>query len=112
VSKNTEVLREWLCECADDLEALRYGSHRKYESQKPDLIWSVIESFVSLADVYGNPMGMIAVDVKWTPKTVPLVKVESAGSTVLQERGSDGQETEAACGGIQGEGERWLPFAE
>ncbi|MCH7688733.1 MAG: hypothetical protein IH899_18970 [Planctomycetes bacterium] len=62
VSKNTEVLREWLFECADDLETLRYGSHRKYESQKPELIWSVIESFVSLANEYGSPMRLITVD--------------------------------------------------
>jgi len=62
VSKNAEVLREWLFECADDLETLRYGKHRKYESQKPELIWSVIESFVSLANEYRSPMRLITVD--------------------------------------------------
>ena len=62
VSKHPEALHEWLFECADDLATLAFGNHRKYESQKPDSIWTVIESFVSLANEYGSPMGLMAVD--------------------------------------------------
>lgn len=62
VSKHPESLHEWLFECADDLATLAFGNHRKYESQKPDNIWPVIESFVSLASEYGSPMGVIRVD--------------------------------------------------
>lgn len=63
VSKNPEALREWLVECADDLDTLMYGNHRKYESQKPKYIWSVIESFVLLANDYGSPTDLISKDV-------------------------------------------------
>jgi len=62
ISKHPEALHEWLFECADDLETLRYGRHRKYESQKPEFISSVIESFVSLANEYRSPMGLITVN--------------------------------------------------
>ncbi len=60
VSRDPDALREWLSEC-DDLESLRYGSHRKYESQKPELIWSVIESFILLVDEFDTPTRLFSV---------------------------------------------------
>lgn len=54
-----EALEEWLHECADDLATLAYGNHRKYESQKPGLIWSVMDSFITLAKQYGSPSQLI-----------------------------------------------------
>ena len=66
MSKHSEALHEWLFECAEDLATLAFGNHRKYESQKPDNIWPVIESFVSLANAYGSPMGLIRVDADET----------------------------------------------
>jgi hypothetical protein len=63
VSKNQEALREWLFDIADELETLMYGNHRKYESQKPKHIRSVIESFINLAIDYGSPTDLIAIDV-------------------------------------------------
>lgn len=63
VVKNPEALHEWLLKCADDLDTLMYGNHRKYESQKPKYIWSVIESFVLLANAYGSPTDLISNDV-------------------------------------------------
>lgn len=62
VLRNPAALREWLFECAEDLETLAFGNHRKYESQKPVRIWSVIDSFVSLAGDYGTPMELFSVD--------------------------------------------------
>ena len=62
MSKHPEALHDWLIECGDDLATLAFGNHRKYESQKPERIWPVIESFVSLANEYGSPMGLIRVD--------------------------------------------------
>ncbi len=61
VSEAPEALEEWLIEHSDELTTLAYGNHRKYESQKPDLVWSVIESFVSLANDYGSPSQLIAI---------------------------------------------------
>ena len=61
VSEAPEALEEWLTEHSDELTMLAYGNHRKYESQKPDLVWSVIESFVSLANDYGSPSQLISI---------------------------------------------------
>lgn len=60
MSRDPDALREWLSQC-DDLESLRYGSHRKYESQKPELIWSVIESFILLVDEFDTPTRLFSV---------------------------------------------------
>ena len=54
------ALEDWLHECPDDLATLAYGNHRKYESQKPGLIWSVMDSFITLAKQYGSPSQLIA----------------------------------------------------
>ena len=50
VQKNWKSLRDWLYDHEDDLQSLSFGNHRKYDSQKPDLLWEVIESFIYLAD--------------------------------------------------------------
>ena len=60
VAAAPDVLQEWLDECTEELATLSYGNHRKYESQKPDLIWSVMESFISLGQEYGSPSRLIA----------------------------------------------------
>lgn len=60
VAAAPDALEEWLHECPDDLATLAYGNHRKYESQKPGLIWSVMDSFITLAKQYGSPSQLIA----------------------------------------------------
>lgn len=62
VRKNRESLRKWLYHHADRLHSLSFGNHRKYESQQPSLLWKVIESFIDLADEYGGPMALFALD--------------------------------------------------
>jgi hypothetical protein len=52
-------LHKWLLKRFSDLQSLSFGNHRKYESQKPQAIWKVIESFVTLAQGCGGPKGMV-----------------------------------------------------
>lgn len=54
--------RNWLYDHSDDLTSLSFGNHRKYESHKPDLLWVVFESFFDMANDYGGPAGIVAVD--------------------------------------------------
>lgn len=60
VAAAPDALEEWLHECPDDLATLAFGNHRKYESQKPGLIWSVMDSFITLAKQYESPSQLIA----------------------------------------------------
>lgn len=62
VQKNWKSLRVWLYNHDYDLQALSFGNHRKYESQQPDLLWEVIESFIDLADECGGPMAMFTLE--------------------------------------------------
>ena len=59
VCKKFDAFESWLFECSEELESLRYGNHRKYESTKPDLILETVESFVDLADEHGGPLNML-----------------------------------------------------
>jgi len=61
VSARPNALHSWLHEHADDLASLSFGNHRKYESQKPDLLWEVIESFIELAERHGGPGALVTV---------------------------------------------------
>ena len=60
VSARPKTFRNWMYDHVDDLESLSFGNHRKYESQQPDLLWEVIESFIDLAKEFGGP-GALAV---------------------------------------------------
>ncbi len=61
VSARPKTFHYWLYDHAADLESLSFGTHRKYESQQPDLLWEVIESFVDLAKEYGGPGALVVV---------------------------------------------------
>ena len=61
VSARPKTFHYWLYDHAADLESLSFGNHRKYESQQPDLLWEVIESFVDLAKEYGGPGALVVV---------------------------------------------------
>lgn len=62
VRKNAPSLRNWLSKHAADLQTLAYGNHRKYESKQAEDIWKVIESFLTLAEKNGGPLGLVAID--------------------------------------------------
>jgi hypothetical protein len=64
VSKAPGVLRRWLSDHAVDLKSLSFGNHRKYESKRPKAIWSVVESFLTLAEEYGGPQELFTIDGK------------------------------------------------
>lgn len=62
VSTAPQVFRHWLMGHAIDLKSLAYGNHRKYESNRPAILWSVIESFISLARQFEGPSGLVMLD--------------------------------------------------
>ena len=62
VSERPQSLEEWLFNNADKLGTLRYGNHRKYESQKSSLIWATLNSFIDLANRHGGPADLVHVD--------------------------------------------------
>jgi len=62
VSGRPKTFRNWLYDHTNDLESLSFGNHRKFESQKPDLLWKVIESFIELAKRHGGPRAMVPSD--------------------------------------------------
>jgi len=56
-STDPEAFQVWLLESSrsGNLNKLRFGNHRKYESKKPRTLWKVIESFYALVqDDYGG----------------------------------------------------------
>jgi len=56
------ALRDWLINYQNNLQALNYGNHRKYESKQPDDIWKVLRSFVDLATRNGGPARLVALE--------------------------------------------------
>lgn len=77
VISSPDALRNWLLDHTEDLHSLSFGNHRKYESQQPDLLWDVVESFVVLATKFGGPSGLIE---------SPAGRVESESFDVLYRR--------------------------
>jgi Alpha-glutamyl/putrescinyl thymine pyrophosphorylase clade 3 len=63
VSTNRESLRTWLIQHRSELQTLAYGNHRKMEAKKPEIIWSVLESFLACADEFGGASGIISFDL-------------------------------------------------
>jgi hypothetical protein len=55
VSENPNAFYKWLLERRSDLQTISYGNHRKFESKSPEIIWSVVESFVLLVQRHGGP---------------------------------------------------------
>lgn len=62
VSARPAVLRTWLMKHAADLRTLAFGNHRKYESQKPKILWKVINSFLHLAAESGGPAALFSIE--------------------------------------------------
>jgi hypothetical protein len=70
VSSNPESLKEWLFEHQDELRSLSYGNHRKYESQKPELLYRVFRSFLDwTAQNGGSPTVAFRMHVAESPES-------------------------------------------
>jgi len=62
VCTRPKLFRNWLYSHANELQSLSFGNHRKYESQRPALLWIVIESFIALATEHDGPMALLTPD--------------------------------------------------
>jgi hypothetical protein len=70
VSSNPESFKEWLFEHKDELRSLSYGNHRKYESQKPDILYRVFRTFLDwTAQNGGSPTLAFRTDVDESPES-------------------------------------------
>lgn len=61
MGEKPERFRAWLMAHAADLQKLAFGNHRKFEAKKPEILGSVIDSFVRLAARSGGPAKLLAV---------------------------------------------------
>jgi hypothetical protein len=67
VSRRPDELHRWLHDHREDLRRLHYGNHRKMEAKKPEVMWKVVESFITLANEHGvSPMSILTDDVPET----------------------------------------------
>jgi len=80
VARNPLSVRDWMRENSRRLSELKFGNHRKYESNKPDSdvgTPAVIESFVRWAAVHGNGSAYKAFQSFVQPSASPEVAFEN-----------------------------------
>ncbi len=80
VARNPLSVRDWMRENSRRLSELKFGNHRKYESNKPDSdvgTPAVIESFVRWAAVHGNRSAYKAFQSFVQPSASPEMAFES-----------------------------------
>ncbi len=81
ISSNPESLRIWLLEHHVELRSLSYGNHRKYESQKPEILYRVFRSFLDwVAENGGPPTVAFRLEVEESPESKFRLLFKSVGS--------------------------------
>lgn len=60
-SENRDDLKTWLCEMKEQLATIRFGRHRKYESNRPEAIFATLDSFITMATRNHGPQQMLSV---------------------------------------------------
>jgi hypothetical protein len=69
ISSNPDSLREWLFDHQKELRSLSYGNHRKYESQKPEILHRVFRTFLDwIAQNGGSPAVAFRLGIEEDPE--------------------------------------------
>jgi hypothetical protein len=80
-SSNPESLKIWLLEHQEALRSLSYGNHRKYESQKPEILYRVLRSFLDwVAENGDSPAVAFRLEVGERPESKFRLLFKSVGS--------------------------------
>ena len=87
VSSDLTSFRMWLIRHADELQTLRFGNHRKYESKRPEHLFEVIAGFVEwVHESGGDPHQAFSVEAddpesRFRPLYISLSKLKRFGRT-------------------------------